>query len=322
MENSSLPYRGIIETISLFSLFEYPLTASELALWLKSDHAVNAGYVYRAAVQLTQKKESPIGFKNGFFFLSCHEASVEHRMQNFLTHLPKFSRARRAVRLISWIPFLRMAAICNTVAMATSNQESDIDFFIVARAGRLWLVRLLTALVLQCAGMRRHGRHIANRICLSFYVADSALGLSGIRLPNGDIYMLYWPTQLVLLFNKDGTYEKFAHANAWVREDLPNTDFENALSDTRVARDGYITRLARRTGERALQGAIGDIVERVCRFIQRAKMCYTPHGARPATNAVVISDTMLKFHERDRRQEFHEAWQRRVKSAFGDGHYG
>ena len=313
---------AIIETISFFSLFEYPLTASELALWLRSNHPVSAGDVYRAALQLAQAKGSPIGFINGFFFLSGHEASVAHRMQNFLTHLPKFSRARHAVRLISWVPFLRMVAICNTVAMATSNQESDIDFFIVARVGRLWLVRLLTTLVLQIACLRRHGRRIADRICLSFYVVDSALDLSDMRLLHGDIYMTYWPTQLVLLFDEDNVYGKFVEANQWVRAALPNTNFENVLGDTRMIQQGRVSCFLRRMGEHVLQGIIGDMVERGCCFIQRVKMICAPRHARPVENAVVISDTMLKFHERDRRQEFHEAWQRRVKSAFGDGHYG
>ena len=313
MENA-LYRRAIIETVSFFSLFEYPLTASELAAWIKSDAPMSAGEVYRDLPRLAQEKGSPIGFKNGFFFLSSHEASVEYRMQNFLTHLPKFSRARRAVRLISWIPFLRMVAICNTVAMATSHQESDIDFFIVAHAGRLWLVRLLTALGLPFAGLRRHGRRVANRICLSFYVADSALDLSGMRLPQGDIYLTYWPTQLVLLLNEDGAYEKFVEANKWVGKVLPQADFESALNDMRMISRGFAPRAAGRMLEKVFNGRFGDTVERVCRLLQRAKMKRTPQGARPVENAVIISDTMLKFHEHDRRQEFHERWQKIVSS--------
>lgn len=314
MENA-LYRRAIIKTISFFSLFEYPLTASELAAWIKSDISVPAGETHRAATRFAREERSPIGFKNGFFFLSGHEASVEHRMQNFLTHLPKFSRARRAARLISWIPFLRMVSICNTVAMATSHQESDIDFFIIASTGRLWLVRLLTALVLQCAGLRRHGRRVANRVCLSFYTTDSALDLSGMRLPQGDIYMTYWPTQLVLLLNADGMYEKFVEANKWVSSSLPQADFESALRDTRMISLSRASRAASHMLEKVFNGRFGDFVERVCRLLQHAKMKRTPQGARPVENAVVISDTMLKFHEHDRRKEFHERWQKIITTA-------
>lgn len=304
---------AIIETICFFSLFDYPLTAFELAVWLKSSVKIAAGDIFRAASKLACEERSPIGFKNGFFFLSGHEESVEHRMQNFLTHLPKYERARRAARLISWVPFLRMVAICNTVAMATANQESDIDFFIVVHGGRLWFVRLLTALVLHCAGLRRHTHHIANRICLSFYTADSALDLSALRLPQGDIYMSYWPTQLVLLLNEDGMYEKFVEANKWVRGVLPQADFESAIRDSRMISRGFAPRAVSRMLEKVFNGRLGDTLERACRCIQRAKMKIAPHGARPVENAVIISDTILKFHERDRRQEFQERWEKQIE---------
>lgn len=307
MENAPCE-RAIIETISFFSLFEYPLTASELSTWIKSDKLVSAGEVYRDAWRLAQEERGLIGFKNGFFFLCGHETSVEHRMQNFLTHLPKFFRARRAVRLISWIPFVRMVAICNTVAMAASNKESDIDFFIVTRVGRIWFVRFLTALALHFAGLRRHGRHIANRICLSFYAVDSALDLSVMCLPQGDVYLTYWPTQLVLLLNEENTYEKFARANAWVRMNLPNTNFDSAFGDLRCTPCARSARMIRRVGESILCGNIGGALERACRFVQHIKMKYALQGSRPVRNAVIVSDTVLKFHEHDRRQEFHERW--------------
>lgn len=311
MENALLK-RAIIETISFFSLFEYPLTASELARWFKSNAPVSEGEIFTVARAYVKEEGSQIGFKNGFFFLCGHEQSIEYRMQNFLTHISKFLKARRAARCIAWIPFVRMIAICNTVAMSASKNLSDIDFFIVSKAGRLWLVRLFTVLILHCARLRRHGRYIANRICLSFYVADDSLNLSPMCLPEGDIYLTYWPTQLVLLFNKNATYETFARENIWVQKILPNADFLSALSDTRIIKLGFTARGAQTLSEYILGGRFGDLVEKFCRFLQRVKMSTARKGARPVENAVVISDTVLKFHEHDRRQEFQDLWKKQI----------
>ena len=73
------------------------------------------------------------------------------------------------MKWVSWIPGLRMVAICNSLSMYASDADSDIDLFVVTEKNRLWFVRILMTIVFQILGVRRHGNHVAKRFCLSFF---------------------------------------------------------------------------------------------------------------------------------------------------------
>src|SRR3989338_8633583 len=62
------------------------------------------------------------------------------------------------------------------------DDDSDIDLFIVARAGRLFIVRSFSILILHVLGVRLHGKKIKGRFCLSFFIDDTALDLSKIAI--------------------------------------------------------------------------------------------------------------------------------------------
>ena len=173
---------------------------------------------------------------------------------------------------------------------------------------RMYFVRLCKVNLLQIFGLRRHGLKIVNRVFLSFYVTDNAQDISAMRLPEGDIYLTYWPTQLVLLYNDKDTYNLFVKANQWVRALIPSVDFESAESDLRRIKNEHVAKRIREILEWVLNGQFGNFIERIVCVMQKIKMNTMRRGMRPVPSAVVISDTVLKFHEQDRRQEFHNRW--------------
>ncbi len=47
--------------------------------------------------------------------------------------LALFSRTKKYVRFISWIPGIEMIAVVNSLSMYATHKDSDIDLFIVSK---------------------------------------------------------------------------------------------------------------------------------------------------------------------------------------------
>lgn len=294
-----------------FSLFDYPLTAFEIHKWLGSRETVSPAQVNAALNQIT-KADQTVGLaeKDGLYFLPGRADTVAKRLQKYFDNQRKVARARRAARLISWLPFWRLVAVVNTAAADNSAPESDIDWLIVAKKGRLWTTRFLITAWLFLFGRWRHGRQVSDRICLSFFLADDALNLECLRLPQGDIYLTYWMTQLVPLLAHKDTLNHFLESNSWVKNELANWDTRYLLHDRRGLETGAVTQLIRGQLEKILSGKLGETMEKFLRRLQFSKIAKreASRPSRETPNAVVISDQMLKFHEIDRRAEFHRRW--------------
>lgn len=93
-----------------------------------------------------------------------------------------WARVMRFGPMLRFVPGVRMVAVCNSLALGEVNEQSDIDLFIVARAGWLFRVRFLSVLLMQILGVRRYGKKVAGRFCLSFYVDDSRLFLGDLKV--------------------------------------------------------------------------------------------------------------------------------------------
>ena len=61
--------------------------------------------------------------------------------------LALYARAQKYIPWISWIPGMRMVAVCNSLSIYASDSESDIDLFIVSDPDRIWLVRGLVTMI-------------------------------------------------------------------------------------------------------------------------------------------------------------------------------
>ncbi len=205
----------------------------------------------------------------------------------------------RYVPYLRMVPFLRGVAVCNNLAFGKVDKESDIDLFIIARAGRMFLVRTLVTFILQILGVRRHGKKIAGRFCLSFFVDDSALNLETIAL-DSDIYLAYWCRNLRLVID-DGVFSEFANENSWTAKYFEEKGF--VLEKERVLK---IFRFQKKF-ENILNGDFGNFLERYLKNWQM-KRANEKLKFVPETADILISEHILKFHNLDRRREYSKDW--------------
>ncbi len=299
--------RAIYATIAYFDIFSYPLTSIEIWKWLflKKEHQLRKFSLDDVVVAIdgSQSLKQLLSKKNGFHFLKGREGIVETRWKRHNYTQRRFRRMRKFARLVQMIPFVEGVAACNTIAISDIRKDSDLDVFIIVRHGRMWYTRFKITALAWLARMLRHGDKVADRICLSFFITDDALNLESIAKKPYDIYLMYWISLLVPLWDK-GVFQDFSKQNAWVRDYLPNYTPYSSEEMKRLEKDVPFYQGLRRMGEAVLGGGFGNIVERFFRRLERGKMKERLGKLDKENTDVIVSDQMLKFHEVDKRDKF------------------
>ncbi len=295
--------KAIISAIAYFDLFDYPLTSFEVWRWLYTDsEGENVPCPLRDVLRAFAKSQylhERLEFREGYYFLKGRGDIVVSRQSRYRIAEKKYLRARKLVKALSMIPFVRMIAVCNKLGYNNNTLDSDIDVFIICAQGRLWFTRLMVTLVTQFAGMRRHGINISQRVCLSFYLSTSRLSIHDLAKTPSDPYLSYWISHLYPLFGAD-TYHAFMEANRWVQKTLPNLQSVSA-SPRRTVGQGRQSRV-QRMFEIVFRGPLGAMSEKIAKSVQMKRIARNPDShLKEHTSDVVVDDTVLKFHEQDRR---------------------
>lgn len=220
-----------------------------------------------------------------------------------MTELEKklWKRVQRYGRFLAFLPYLKLVAVCNNLAFGKVDRDSDIDLFIIAGRGRLFSARIFVTILLQLLGVRRHGKKIAGRFCLSFFIDESQLNLSKIAIES-DIYLAYWVSSMKPIID-DGVFDKFLQSNRWTEDFFDNDTVMHENSIPLFDSKNWFKKLL----EKFFSGKFGDWFEakmkswQLKRALNKAKLA-------DGNASLVISENMLKFHNVDRRREYRNRW--------------
>lgn len=296
--------RSLAATLAYFDLFDYPLTLNELMRHRYRFPDEPSGASWPAADVLAALDDAAFGTKDGHWFLAGREATVGIRARRFRLAERKLARARRVASFVRFLPSVRLIAVCNSLAIANADVESDIDLFVVARPGTLWATRFAVVSALALLGLRPDDRSHADKVCMSFFVSEECADLSRCAFAPDDTYLRYWIATLLPLYDAGGIYRRFIEANAWVADRLPGfraTDVRAAVPPApRWARVlaplvAVLERPARRFQMRAFPGEITRLAN--------------------VDSRVMVSNDILKFHVNDRREEYERRFRERIEVA-------
>ncbi|MEK7528367.1 MAG: hypothetical protein AAB592_01230 [Patescibacteria group bacterium] len=281
--------KAVRATITYFDLLDFALTLDEAWEYL---------YGCSATREEVQKcldefvKNGEISYQAPYYMMPGREALFEIRLKKKETEKKLWSVVERFALVLRSIPFVKMVAVCNNLAFGNVTDASDIDLFIVTERGRMFSARACATVLTQLTGRRRHGDKIAGRFCLSFFADESALSLGKIAIKD-DIYLAYWLKTLTPICGAK-TYEKLLEQNRWVER------FFGRPVTPRLQRLGVGSEL-RKTAERVLPPSF----EKSMRKFQ-VRRATEKMNKLQNTSGTVISDTVLKFHDNDRREDVRE----------------
>ncbi len=203
-------------------------------------------------------------------------------------------KRRRALHVARWLSRLggvRLVALANTTALGNARDQGDLDFFVIARRGTLWITRLLGAGPFKLAGLLPREGKTRDAVCLSYFVADDALDLSSHMLQPDDPYFRYWFMSLLPLYD-DGVGQTVWDSNPQIRARHP-------LAAPWIVPPDFC-------GQPSCQLPATSYrwLESLARVFQRR---WFPSNIRELMNRdtrVIVNDRTLKFHVTDAREKF------------------
>lgn len=200
-----------ILSLKYHDIFDYPLTKSELLKW-KTGRLIKS-----------KKENIKIGKIKGYFFLKGKSSNIQKRLLNEKYSKYKLKIARKAVKVLSRITFIKFVGITGSLAMNNASKNSDIDLMIITTHKRLWLTRSIVYLLLYMNKFilrKPNSKDEKNALCLNMWLDDKSLRWSTAWR---NIYTAHEISQIVPLLNIDETYERFININKWIFDYWPNS---------------------------------------------------------------------------------------------------
>ncbi|MEA1962875.1 MAG: hypothetical protein U9M94_01395 [Patescibacteria group bacterium] len=304
--NKNILKEAILKVIAFFDMFDYPLTPFEI--WTFCGIKCELSEI----LEILNDSGLPLKTKYGFYFLNNRSEIVDTRQRRYNYANRKFKRALKIARLFKIIPWIKMIAVGNSIGANNLRDNSDIDFFIITEAKRIWVTRWFCAGFTKILNLRPRPRKKRDTICLSFYITDDNLGLKNLMLTTkntGDIYFIYWLANLVPIYNKNNEYLKLINANAWLKEYLPNW-FPAYSGQTRDVGPPFSV---------FYRDFIDMLIGGADSFFKKIQLRIMPdvlHTLMNIDTRVVVNDKILKLYVNDRREEFQERYILKLRQIF------
>jgi hypothetical protein len=279
---------AVLKTLCYADLFDYPLTQEELFKWLIGCQVQKkywASFLKTMDMSIIQKTDK-------YFYLRTRRKIVSVREKRRLLIDEKMAIARRATKLLAYIPTIECVGISGSLAMGNADSGDDIDLLIITSSGHLWITRFLATLILELVGMRRRpGTYrYKNKVCLNMYLDRDHLPIPSSEC---DIYAAHELVQMLPLYNKNNTYKSFIRINSWVKHLLPHA-YSECLNRYKERVYRRHRRGIRRVYLRKVNIVISCVLERIAGIVQLVYM-----GTRRSTETV--EEGYLRFHKKDAR---------------------
>jgi hypothetical protein len=305
MQNKIAPKKNIeeaiIEVVAFFDIFSYPLTVMEVWQFV----GVKCDFDEISDNLELLKKKGCISGHNGYFFLPGREEIIRIKMERYNYSYKKFKKIKKIAAIFSYIPWIKLIAVGNSIGFNNSGKESDIDLLIVASKNRLWISRFFCVLIAMALRQRPSKTSSRDKVCLSFFVSERMLDfkplLLGGREPGKsrlsdfpDPYFLFWLACLMPIYDTDDTYKELMSKNEWLSRQLPNH---------RAVKPVFID-LKRRNG--VYYGDIIDLfIGGLDDFLRKLQIRLFPPLIKEKLNkdtCVMAGKDIIKLHSNDRRE--------------------
>ena len=228
----------ILQTLAYFDIFQYPLKEEEILLF----HGQPCRPAMIAAALRSLTDDKIVFSLDQFYSLQDDKTLASRRTLGNELAADQMKIAYRAAKTLSRFPYVKGLAISGSLSKNYSTQKTDIDFFIITAADRLWIARTLMHLYKKFTFIigRQHW------FCMNYYVDEA-----GLEIEEKNIYTAI---EIVTLLPMRGpvSLDNFMMANAWTKKYLPL--YKKTEAEVPEAKKGSFPRLI----EKIFGGRMGD----------------------------------------------------------------
>lgn len=234
--------KAIIRTLLYFDIFDHPLTKKEL-FELNSTSTPQEEFDHDLEELL---KVQIIGWDSGYYFLGNGQSNIQERLDKLDRSVKHQKIAHFVSGLISRYPFVRAVMLSGSLSKKSQSRKDDIDFFIIAEPGRLWLCKTILMLFKKIFLLNSK-----KYFCVNYFI-DSV----NLEIPEKNIFTA---TELAFLqpMNNSGLYNQFIDANAWIKSYFPNWIVQTNGCEENVGT------FIKRSVEKVFIGKFGDKIDTI-----------------------------------------------------------
>jgi len=298
--------KNILKTIIWFDLFEYPLKLEEIYFYLISNIKYSKEDILKGVDGLIEMDK--IKEKDNTYFLLNRGNIIKTRQERYSESLNKIRRAKRAVRLLSYLPFIRAVFLCNVLGYLNAKKEDDIDFLIITSSNKIWAARWFATGFFKLLNLRPTPRIVEDKFCFSFYLSESGMNLEDIKLKD-DIYLTQWFSGLLPIYDSENYLERFLQSNDWVKKEIYN--YKEIYTPERMK---FKLKIKNTLIQKILEKLFGFKFFET--FFKKIQLTIMPKLLKQQMNkgdGVIVNDNILKMHPYDKRKEYAEKFNTRNK---------
>ncbi|MCL5970252.1 MAG: hypothetical protein M1450_01985 [Patescibacteria group bacterium] len=133
----------------------------------------------------------------------------------------KLKKAKKIIKKISYFPTIKFIGISGALSMQNSDEEDDIDLFVITEKKFVWTTRLVLVLSLILLGIYRNknSRDYKDKICLNMIIDEDNMIFDK---HSQNLYTAHEIVQMTPLFEKNNIYKEFIKKNNWYKNFLIN----------------------------------------------------------------------------------------------------
>jgi predicted nucleotidyltransferase len=222
---------AILSVLKYYSLFSYPLKVEEIHRFL-SVHS-NLEEVQNRLKNLVSA-EQVFQLSDEFYSIENQSDWVDKRLTGNQRAEELLASSKKYIRKIIRFPFVKSVAISGSLSKYYTDEDGDIDYFIITKENRLWIARSLLHLFKKTSFLRKREHYY----CMNYFVDESAL-----EIDQQNIYSAIETVTLIPVFNETLITELKQKNRFWVEKFLPNEPYENDQRFLVKLRGGFIKKL-------------------------------------------------------------------------------
>ncbi len=288
--------REILATLLYFDLFKHPLTAKEILQY-------NRLNVQKSEIDASLKQLLELGIVykiNQFYMLSNNLSHVERRLKANEKANQKLKTAQKFTHIISRFPFVLAIFLSGSISKGVMYPDSDIDYFIITKKGRLWVTKLLLTFFKKIILLNSY-----RNFCINYFITENAL-----EIEEKNHFTATEIVTIVPVYGYD-LYRNFMKHNNWVEAYYPNFPYRDRDNIIR-----YKNSIFKKMMQFLFDNKIGSTIDNWYmdftwkRYWKKYKNTYGESGVQVAFKS---NPNTSKVHPNHYQRKFLERYKERIK---------
>lgn len=232
---------NILKTLVYYDIFSYPLKADEIYHNLPVNHCS----IQDIKSELKFLCDKELVFQiDDFYLLQNNPEYVRRRQAGNVLCDKRIKSAFRMSKLISKFPYVRAIFLTGSISKGYMDKESDVDYLIITKPGRLWVCKLFLTLFKKIFLL--NSRRV---FCINYYIDYDHL-----EIEEKNVFTATEIVTIIPVFGKK-YYDDFYSKNIWVKNYYPNfPKRNNKLLENKTSR-------IQRSFEYLLDNHFGDLLD-------------------------------------------------------------